>query len=424
MNVTQRDILIIGAGIGAYVLVRALRPHASKLGVVAEPGAPAAAKGSKYVDYHETLPGPESDAYARIVLEVARRRGVTHVVPIKEREMLALAPFHQDFTEQGIILCCSDFDVLRRVSNKSLVLSLAEDYLVPVPQLCQLRPQREQPASKVNPFGYPVIVKATRSWGSSGVRLVHSPMELDVAAAELERLDAGASIHEYVPGGIEPSLTAFVAGDGRMLIQIWLRKLRYAGPSHSCCVVTTAPPAKADRVASFLSGVGLRGPVGVQLKLSDRTGEIVLIEVNPRLGQNARILTRICQRVGIDFGSVFLACFEGDQARRQPHGVPEVPPGLVGVSAPEDLLALVKYASARLRPYERADNPLPDLFSYLRSYVDVYRRRPVLDLLSASVLDDPKFVAPAVLGALFRLRRARYRLVPFGDVGYLRGTRM
>jgi biotin carboxylase len=430
MTDRERHMLITGAGTGGYVLVRALRPHARMVGLVTEADQPSVAARSRYVDYHERLaaqPSPDSrhatdgDAsYARAVLAVAKRRGATHVVPVKDRDVLALTAAAADLAAQGVTLCCADAAVAHRVLDKSAVLSAARAYGVDVPRSLSLPRSNGRAPSTVNPFGYPVIVKARRSWGAAGVRLATDAATLDAAVTDLTTPQGRPSLQEYVRGDVEPSLTAFVGGAGSVLVQVWLRKLRYAGPSHSCCVVTTAPPPEAGRVAAFLAGTGLRGPVGVQLKRCADTGRLVLIEVNPRLGQNARIVVRLCERLNIDLGTTLLNCFENTSPERPQPTI--AAPGLVGVSLPEDPISLVRFLTAGRRAALRADNPRPSVAAYLRSYVDVYRRRPVVDIVSGSLRDDPVFAVRALCELVPYLMREHYRFVPYGDVGLLRSA--
>jgi D-aspartate ligase len=418
-------ILYLGAGLGSYPLIHALR-HGSRpveyIAVLSRPGGPAEVRASRWVDEVITSapaePGPA-------VLAAARRSRATHVIPTDDRDALLLTALAPRLAERSAVACAGSRRGVLTVQDKAAVIEAAEQFKVPVPRLMRFSDDRDA-LHKARELGYPLILKARSSHAAEGVRLVRDESELLGMVRDLRGPagDGGVTLHEYVHGGDEPSVTAFMGADGTAEVVVAIRKRRYAGPSRSCALATIEPPPETAGLLALFRGLGLRGPVTAQLKRDPRDGRHKLLEINARLGQNAKVLLPLLRRGGLDPAERFLRCFDPPPARSagmvpaaagHAAATAMLPPGREGVSVLEDVAAAVQWWRARTR-WQRPDNPVPSAAGLARSYLASYASLPTLDAVTSSIVEDYHFALPALRRLWPRLLQESPAFIPWGGV--------
>lgn len=294
------------------------------------------------------------------------------------------------------------------MQDKIRLNEFAERHGVPVPRRVVVEDDAAALAARED-LGFPVVVKGLTSTGASGVRYVTDDGELVAAVRELRASSPEVALHEYVPGAIEPSVTFLLDEKGRPVVETWLRKIRYADSGRSCCVISMPPPRGADAVRELARESGLTGWCAFQFKVDSRGGELVLIEGNPRIGNNFKILVELWRRLGIDVGRLTLAAWNGQALPRH-----LTPPGLLGVSVLEEPTAFAVALRGRRRKPFRRDNRPPGLPRFVLATLATYARRPVLDVITKSLLRDPAFFVAAAK-RLVRIRVPQPQFVPWGD---------
>lgn len=424
-----RRILLLGGGVGSYAVLKALRPHAEAIFVAEAAGVPNQCAASKMADGAVTMSGwfpPWSPIPAtppveelRVVgelLDAAAAMRATHVVAIVEKLVLPLSAHHRAFADRGITLCVPPEAAVRSIHDKFALHQHALEHGVAVPAMRTVDDTGEALAVADAETGYPVIVRSDVSAGSSGVRYARDADALAGTVTGWISEGRRVAVSEYVAGAVEPSGVLVVGRDGRVLAETWLRKIRYASASRSCCVVTTGPPPGVERIRDLLVGIGFQGMAGIQLKRDQHTGRCVLMEINARPGQNSKIVLELWRRAEADPGEILLGAFE------LPTGASKFvsPAGLVGVSVPEDLMALYRALGPLSRTDARPDNPAPAPRLIARSFVDSYlRRRCTVDSVSRSLFGDHRFFLRSVPALLGRIAAEPLGLVPWGDLDLL-----
>lgn len=380
-------------GISRSGLYEALRrpPSARQL-------ADAALSDNPHFVWDPRLGAQESTKpFVAALLAACVAEGITRLFAFTDLLVCLLAAHSDDFAARGVVCCVPPLAVLQTLQDRFALADHASRYGVHVPSLT---PWSDVQTQRV-PFPY--LVKQRLSAGGAGVRLVRTNEDLDQVRrdwADVAPADIG--VHEYVPGDREPSVTLLLGRDGTLVTETWLRKVRYASSSPSTCVVTTERPPQGGAVVELLRTAGLVGIVSAQMKVNARTGDLTLIEVNARPGQNSRILVPLWQRQGVDVGAALLH----DRVAAGPP--PATPPGVVGVSPVEDLAAVLKHLVRRPGRSHAG--------SYARSYVRTAARRPVIDAWTTAAARRPIRLGGSLLAQLVRTYREPFDFIPYGDV--------
>lgn len=406
-----------------YAILRSLRKQAEHVSVGYYGAEPTDIARSRYVDASHPLPPldrdlrpedadapPECSAaeerYVARLLEICEQQRIDTVLPTADSEVCVLSKNLRRLAEAGVRAPVPEWPSVLRAIDKHDVMAAAVEAGVPCPRSV-LVTSEEEAGGRATELGFPLVAKARRSYFGRGVRLVRDGRELSGAYAALAARGGGVVLQEYVPGSREPSLTAFLGQEGQPRLLMTVRKLRYAQMSYSTCVESVPPFPELDAYLGLMRRLGLRGFVAVQVKRDSRDGRHKLLEVNLRLGANARILVPMALRRGLNPIELML----GGEAAPVLY-----PAGDVGVSPLEDLLALRMYLRAR-RQSPPADNPLPSLSVFLRSYLDSYRSAGLtFDWLWGSARRDTRCVFESYARNRRPLLAAVPDLIPWGEL--------
>jgi hypothetical protein len=189
--------------------------------------------------------------------------------------------------------------------SRSGLMRMAEEIGVAVPRFCVSR----DPAlmlARAEAWGYPVVLKAENTCGGHGVTIASNPEELRAAMAELrggtlwrrvrgrlrDRVWSLAGLRETA--GAPPILQAFARGVPAMrTVSAWrgevldgasfVAERTHPGPTGPSTVVRYIENAAMDAVARRLvAALGCSGFLSFDFMFDDVTGEVALIEMNPR----------------------------------------------------------------------------------------------------------------------------------------------
>lgn len=227
--------------------------------------------GGLFVEDFYTVPRADDQRYLGTVRAICEQVKADAVIPASEPEMYALV--HRDGLPP---IVCQDFAWMTRYGDKlSCYRALQADGIELAPFACGRDP--DAAASLVAKTGYPVVVKARRSWGSKSLRIAENEVELGAAIAKT-RLPV---VQAYIDGD-EYSVGVF-ACDGFTEALAFKRDLRGFGLSWYAETSWSFPVVKyATHIAR---ATGLRGSANVQVRES-KAG-VRLLEINPRFSSLA-----------------------------------------------------------------------------------------------------------------------------------------
>jgi carbamoyl-phosphate synthase large subunit len=281
-------VLVSSAG-RRVELVRSFRRAVSEL----TPGGRVLAIDSSWYSsaYHEAdegflVPRISDPDHVPRLLEICEREGVDLVVPTTDREWPVWSAHVGDFAAAGTTVAVSSPEVLAIASDKQRT----NEWLTAngFPTVRQGRPAE----ALADPASWPLPLMAKPRFGSAseGVGLVRTRAELEMVAA---RDAAGASLADGRPGdllvetvatGVEHTIDVIVDRSGLCLCAVPRKRLEVRGGEVSKGVTVRSP-----ELIELAHGMAkaLPGPYGVlnfQVFADPSTGELAVIEINPRFG--------------------------------------------------------------------------------------------------------------------------------------------
>ena len=422
----MRVLTTDGSHFVGYAVVRALRPHAAHVGVLTRDPRRSAVARSRHVDAVDELAlpariptyavegphnAPEEAAFVDALCAICARDGIDIVFPTSDYEVLLLAKNRDLLAERGVVAPVPPFEGAMAAFDKVATPALATEVGLPAPRAIGVRDVAEA-REAARELGLPVVVKPGFSFGGYGVGAARSLDEVAELVEHAQIFAPSVVVQEYVPGSSEPSIHAVLDTAGGIVAAFTVEKLRYAGASLSTAVRIAPDLPEADAALALARKLGVRGFVTVQLKRDSRDGSHKLIEVNPRLGANARIVVRLALRFGQNLPLLAAQAAAGPMER----AARRLPVGRIGVSPFEDALAIATYRQAR-RDAPLDGNPLPPAGRLARSYLDTYvRRRPTVDFYARALVDDPAAALAGLRQTVEVWRGGNTRFLPWGGV--------
>jgi len=381
--------VVTGASYRALAVVRSLGRRGVPVRVIRS-DEHALAASSRYAGPRLAWPAGGDEARVAYLLDLAEREALDRwvLIPTHDEEA-ALFARHHDVLAQRYRLTTPPWETLRAAYDKRCTHDLAASAGVAQPWtifpagVADLARARDR---------FPVVVKP--AYKAEANRLtVDKAWRADDAATLRSRYEEACTlvdaailmVQELVPGDGAGQLScAALCADGAVLASLVARRTRQYPMDFgraSSFVETIDDPGVERDARRLLGASGLSGLVEVEFKRDPRTGENLLLDVNPR----AWGWQSLCGRAGVDFPWLLWRMARGEDV---PPARPA--PGVRWIRMTTDVLAAAgELRAGRLSPA-----------AYLRSL-----RRPLEFAVFAR--DDP---LPALVGPLVTARLVAGRI--------------
>lgn len=257
---------------------------------------------SRFVVDRGLVPGPDVEggaALARALLDRAPQHPGAVLFPTNDDWVVALARHRELLEAEGYRLTGPPLAVLERVVSKTELWRTCTRLGVPTPRSWVLA--ETDPAE----LPYPCVLKPDDSRGfydafRAKVWVVASADELGRRVAEAAARGLTLLAQERIdtpPGGFV-SLATYLSADGTVRGTLTGRKLeQWPSGFGTCCLADTRwQPELAARGVEVLRSMGFSGVSECEFVLDPRTGEHLLLDVNPRVWK----WVGLCTAAGVD----------------------------------------------------------------------------------------------------------------------------
>lgn len=224
--------------------------------------------------------------FVQAVLAELERGGYDLYLPSFEDAFLMA--FYQDQVKKFTRFHMMPYEAILAVHDKHNAAEIARSIGVPVPDPTFKPTSRAALQEAVRAVDFPVVVKLRKACNAHGQKIVKDPRELpEVCAQLIDRYQLGEDelpiIQRYVSGPLISTVS--LSKDGEMLGQVIFKALRVyprsGGTSSLREVVRHELAAKYDQ--ALISHLSWTGFMSVDYMCDEATGELYLIDVNPRL---------------------------------------------------------------------------------------------------------------------------------------------
>jgi D-aspartate ligase len=271
---------------------------------------------SRYTERSVHWPEGDEDARVRFLLELADRNGLHGWVlfPTRDDTTALCARNHEELAEV-FTMTTPPWDVLRLAHDKRLTYRLAAEAGVPFPRTWEPGPDGVEELD----CWFPAILKpavknaASQLAADKAWRVDDRPSLVTRYREALEQTPAEyLLVQELIHGGGRNQFSfAALASEGRPIASLVARRTRQYPMDFgraSTFVETVDAPEVAALGTVVIEAMGYTGLVEVEFKLDSDSGELKLLDINPRVwGWHT-----IGRRAGIDFSLLLWRLVHGD----------------------------------------------------------------------------------------------------------------
>lgn len=261
---------------------------------------------SKYIDAM-ICPDPlecEGEFIAFLV-ELSKNQKQKPVLFVAADEFLIAVSRNRKCLQEHYLMNIPECHIVESITDKLKQHELCAKARVSVPQTFIAHDMQEVHKIK-DDLPYPVFVKGREvtSWrkvvNKKGFLVRTSEELLDTFSLLFER-GADGLIQEVIPGPDTNhfKVCCYISREGNVLLALALQKLRQQpiGFGFGCVVQSVYYPQLLELGKNFLTTIKYRGVGSVEFKLDARTGELRLIELNPRYWQQ----NGLAEKCGMNF---------------------------------------------------------------------------------------------------------------------------
>ncbi|MBO8139986.1 MAG: ATP-grasp domain-containing protein [Thermosipho sp. (in: Bacteria)] len=219
------------------------------------------------------------------VLEIISKHNVDIVIPSNEKSVEFFAKNIEKFNIPIVVPDVKSYEICL---DKSKTLQFADRLGVRVPKTFVFKnfDEFKKNIDKINIF--PVVLKPKKSSGSRGIIYVNSRNELlEVLNEEYVKKYEFPLIQEYIPLGGRAIGASFLYYKGEEVLGFCHQRIREyppdGGPSTLAVSVYNEEALSIGR--KLLDNLNWNGLAMVEFKENPRNSELVLMEINPRCGE-------------------------------------------------------------------------------------------------------------------------------------------
>lgn len=271
------NILISSAG-RRVALLRLFRQALANLGLdgrVLAVDMTRASSAFQSADAGFVVPRCTDPSFVPRMLELCRTHAVKLLIPTIDPELPVYAAHREDFAAIGTHVHVSPPDAIAIASDKRRTHAwLTAEDLPTVGQADQPRDVLDQPDA----WPWPLIAKPTRGSSATGIAIVDTP------AALAALTDGKDYIVQTLAQGVEYTVSTFIAANGDVVCAVPRRRLQVRAGEVSKGITCRHPAVEALAMDVARALPGARGAINVQIFHDPDTGDLNIIEINPRFG--------------------------------------------------------------------------------------------------------------------------------------------
>ena len=242
------------------------------------------ADDSKYVDFkYETDTSHESNEYLQLVKRIIQERRIETVIPMSDFSSMFLSRNKEELRPL-VKYVLPDIDVFERGYDKNSLMALCAKNGYPHPQT--INDVTSFDGLDIENLKYPLLIKPNHTCGGRGMTLVKSSEELRVKFEGVYKQYGDCHLQEYIPqGGAQVEVQLYISEKQELTASSVIYKYRWypENGGSSCCATVVKNDKVVDICYRLLKDIGWVGFADFDTIEDPRTGELLVMELNPRV---------------------------------------------------------------------------------------------------------------------------------------------
>lgn len=240
---------------------------------------------SRYRSQALVYPSPldEPEAFVETLVDYLRRHAHGVLIPVDDSTVSVCSRYREQF-DRVTHVPIPTAEQLRYGLDKAPLMQLADRLGIPHPRTV-LPTCGPDVARVAAPLRSPLVVKPRTSSAGRGIVYVDGHADLTQIWEEVHNAYPLPMIQECIPNGRKFDVGLLIDEDGRCVASFVQEELRHfpLRDGMSTLQVSVARPDLVERALTLLGGIGWYGLAEVEFMEHPGTGELLLLELNPRI---------------------------------------------------------------------------------------------------------------------------------------------
>ena len=230
------------------------------------------------IDSHE--PG-----YKEFMLSFLRENHFDVLIPTSDAAAEFMS-FHKDELKELAGVLMPDRSIFEKGYDKNYLMAICRENGFPHPLTVDMAKMRSLDERELKEFPYPGLLKPNRTSGGRGMTLVNSIEELVDAYPLIHDQYGECHLQQYIKAGgrqVKVQVMTDNEGEPKYTSVIWKQRYYPVNGGSSCCNITIDNPEIARICGKVLQTIGWIGFADFDLIENPDTGELLIMEINPRI---------------------------------------------------------------------------------------------------------------------------------------------
>lgn len=261
--------------------------------------------------YHSSLAklkilGPDShdsEKYITFLLDLLSQTPFNVLIPTSDITAKFLSEYKPKLERLSAMLI-PDIDIFMKAYDKNKLMHLCESKGYPHPFTKDLSATPIDSLA-LKKFPYPALIKPNLTSGARGMTLVNSYEDFLSKYPDIHERFGNCHLQQYIQsGGRQVKIQVFTDYQSNVIYSsaIWKQRYYPIKGGSSCCNVTIEEPKYQKICASILKDIGWVGFADFDLIENPSTGELLIMEINPR----TPACIRSVYKSGLDYATLIV----------------------------------------------------------------------------------------------------------------------
>ena len=243
---------------------------------------------TKFADEHYIGVDSHEAEYAKFMLAFRQAHHFDVLIPTSDTSAEFMS-FHKEELRLLTGVLMPDRPIFEKGYDKNNLMTVCREHGFPHPKTVDLRGidlSDAQPVDVLRSFPYPGLLKPNLTSGGRGMTLVHSLDELKTVYPAIHEQYGECHLQQFIKAGgrqMKVQVMTDAKGTPRYSSVIWKQRYYPVHGGSSCCNVTIEQPKIAAVCCEVLKTIGWVGFADFDLIENPETGELLIMEINPRI---------------------------------------------------------------------------------------------------------------------------------------------
>lgn len=265
--------------------------------------------GSRYIKKKFLFKDYENiEKHYEFVRGVLKSGNYDVAIPMADHGAIVLSQYKDELLNYAQFVM-PDYVVFQRGYDKHQLMKACQEGGYPHPRTVLVE-DNNIGAIDAKDLKYPVLIKPNISYGARGITYIESYQQLLETFPKVYAQYGKCHVQEFIPaGGAQVKAQLYIDKKGNLVQSSVMRKYRWYpnNGGSSCCNVSLEDDKLISTLHSLLNDIGWVGFADFDTIQDPRTGELLIVEINPRVP--ACVKTAFAS--GIDWADVIVSEYIG-----------------------------------------------------------------------------------------------------------------